>query len=107
MSQQARPSSPKSAQPKEAAPNAPATSESNEGKKEHELFEQRLASANKWRELGANPFGNGFRPQHLAGRLLEEHHDRGLDAAQKALDHASKAKDTAGVTAAKAILTPS
>jgi lysyl-tRNA synthetase, class II len=41
-----------------------------EGVKEHELFEQRLASAQKWRELGANPWGNGFRPEHLAGEIL-------------------------------------
>ena len=41
-----------------------------EGVKEHELFEQRLKSAQKWRELGANPWGNGFRPEHLAGEVL-------------------------------------
>ena len=44
-----------------------------EGVKEHELFEQRLTSAQKWRELGANPWGNGFRPEHLAKEILDGH----------------------------------
>jgi lysyl-tRNA synthetase class 2 len=50
-------------------------SPSGEGKKEHELFEQRLASAQKWRDLGASPFGNGFRPEHLAADILVKHVD--------------------------------
>ena len=57
-----------------------------EGVKEHELFEQRLASAQKWRELGANPWGNGFRPEHLAGEILSANADQTvetLDAAPK------------------------
>jgi len=41
-----------------------------EGVKEHELYEQRLKSAEKWRALGANPYGNGFKPEHLAGEIL-------------------------------------
>ncbi|MCL2626344.1 MAG: lysine--tRNA ligase [Cystobacterineae bacterium] len=37
---------------------------SEEGLKEQELFKQRLASAEKWRELGVHPWGNGFKPSH-------------------------------------------
>ncbi len=55
-----------------------------EGKKEHELFEQRLASAQKWRELGANPFGNGFRPEHLAADILVKHVDSKPEDLEKA-----------------------
>ncbi len=50
-----------------------------EGVKEHELFEQRLASAQKWRELGANPYGNGFRPEHLAGEVLAANADQTVE----------------------------
>ncbi|MBK7858264.1 MAG: lysine--tRNA ligase [Archangiaceae bacterium] len=88
---------------KKAGGAAPAQ---DEGKKEHELFEQRLASAQKWRELGANPFGNGFRPEHLAGELLAKLADPALDAAQAQLDKANKAKDQAAIAAAKAVLDP-
>jgi lysyl-tRNA synthetase class 2 len=79
---------------------------SGEGKKEHELFEQRLASAQKWRELGTNPFGNGFRPEALAGDLLAVHADPAIDAAQAALDKANKAKDQPAIAAAKGVLDP-
>ncbi|MBS1153610.1 MAG: Lysyl-tRNA synthetase [Myxococcaceae bacterium] len=50
-----------------------------EGVKELELFEQRLASAQKWRELGANPWGNGFRPEHLAGEILFANADQTVE----------------------------
>jgi lysyl-tRNA synthetase, class II len=79
---------------------------SDEGRKEHELYEQRLASAQKWKELGANPFGNGFRPRDTAGEILARWADPKLDAAQSALDKANKAKDTAAIAAAKAVLEP-
>ena len=42
-------------------------SDDTESAKEHELYEQRLEKAGRWRALGANPFGNGFRPADLAG----------------------------------------
>ena len=45
----------------------------DEGKKEHELYEQRLKSAEAWRAKGANPFANGFRPEHLAKDILARH----------------------------------
>ena len=47
---------------------------SEEGLKEQELYQQRLQSAQKWRDLGANPFGNGFRPEHTAGEISAKHH---------------------------------
>jgi lysyl-tRNA synthetase class 2 len=68
---------------------------SDEGKKEHELYEQRVASAQKWRDLGANPFGNGFRPEHTAAQILEKHRNADIDAAQAKLDAANKAFDAA------------
>src|ERR1700755_87647 len=52
---------------------------STEGTKERELYEIRLQSAQKWRELGGNPFGNGFRPSHLAAHILAAH-DKHSDA---------------------------
>jgi|CXWL01.1.fsa_nt_gi lysyl-tRNA synthetase class 2 len=44
-----------------------------EGLKEHELYAQRLASAQKWRELGANPYSSGFRPKHLTSDIHAQH----------------------------------
>ncbi|HEY8208779.1 MAG TPA: lysine--tRNA ligase, partial [Myxococcaceae bacterium] len=41
--------------------------------KEQEIYEERLAKAQRWRELGANPWGNGHRPSHLAGDILRTH----------------------------------
>jgi lysyl-tRNA synthetase class 2 len=45
----------------------------SEGKKEHEIYESRLEKARKWRELGFNPWGNGYRPEHLAGDVIKAH----------------------------------
>ena len=50
-----------------------------EGVKEHELFEQRLSSAQRWRALGANPWGNGFRPEHLASEILSANADQTVE----------------------------
>jgi lysyl-tRNA synthetase class 2 len=64
-----------------------------EGVKEHELFEQRQKSAARWKELGTNPFGNGFRPQHLAGDIAKAHEkDDGpaLEAAPKSFKVAGR-----------------
>ncbi len=55
----------------EQNPNPP--NEPRDHSKEQEIFEQRLEKAAKWRELGANPFGNGFRPEHLAGEIAAKH----------------------------------
>ncbi|HZA13539.1 MAG TPA: lysine--tRNA ligase [Myxococcaceae bacterium] len=41
--------------------------------KEQEIYEQRLEKARKWRELGANPWGNGYRPEHLAAEVHARH----------------------------------
>ncbi len=41
--------------------------------KEQEIYEERLAKAKRWRELGVNPWGNGHRPQHLAADILRAH----------------------------------
>ena len=48
-------------------------SDDTESAKEHELYEQRLEKAGRWRTLGANPFGNGFRPAYLAGDVARKH----------------------------------
>ena len=45
----------------------------DEGSKEAEIYAQRLEKAQKWRELGANPWGNGYRPQHVAHEIEEKH----------------------------------
>src|SRR3954465_6827314 len=79
---------------------------SDEGKKEHELYEQRVASAQKWRELNVNPFGNGFRPEHTAAEILAKHRDAALDAAQAAPEVANKAKDQAAINAGRGALEP-
>jgi lysyl-tRNA synthetase class 2 len=79
---------------------------SDEGKKEHELYEQRVASAQKWRELSVNPFGNGFRPEHTAAEILAKHRDAALDVAQAALEVANKAKDQAAINAGRGTLEP-
>ncbi|MCL2011540.1 MAG: lysine--tRNA ligase [Cystobacterineae bacterium] len=43
---------------------------SEEGLKEQELYHQRLCSAEKWRELGVHPWGNGFKPSHSIAQVL-------------------------------------
>jgi len=44
-----------------------------ESAKEHELYAQRLEKAERWRTLGSNPFGNGVRPEDLAGEVARKH----------------------------------
>lgn len=73
-----------------ATPNSNAASD--QSGREQELFEQRVATANKWRELGANPFGNGFRPEHLAGEILAAH----ANDTPEQLDQAAKVFSVAG-----------
>ncbi|MRI92055.1 lysine--tRNA ligase [Aggregicoccus sp. 17bor-14] len=43
------------------------------GSKEQEMYAQRLDKAEKWKAAGANPYGNGFRPLHLAADILQRH----------------------------------
>ena len=39
------------------------------GKKEQEIYERNLEKAAEWRKAGFHPWGNGYRPGHLAGEL--------------------------------------
>jgi lysyl-tRNA synthetase, class II len=55
-----------------------------EGVVEQELFQQRLTTARKWKELGSNPFGNGFKPTHLAGEVQAAHKDDTVETLEKA-----------------------
>lgn len=48
---------------------------SDEGLKEQEIFALRLEKAQKWRDLGVNPYGNGYRPEHLAEQIHRAHGD--------------------------------
>jgi lysyl-tRNA synthetase, class II len=43
------------------------------GTKEAEIYAARLEKAQRWRELGASPWGNGYRPEHLAAQLHARH----------------------------------
>jgi lysyl-tRNA synthetase class 2 len=43
------------------------------GSKAEELYAQRLEKAQKWRALGLNPYGNGYRVKHLAADILRRH----------------------------------
>ncbi len=54
-------------------------SDETESAKEHELYSQRLEKAGRWRLLGANPFGNGFRPADLAGDIARKHASDGAE----------------------------
>ncbi len=58
-----------------AEQQATQASEGNEdlGSKEQEIYAQRLEKAKKWRELGFNPYGNGYKPKHLAGEIVARH----------------------------------
>jgi lysyl-tRNA synthetase class 2 len=56
----------------------------DEGVNEQKLYQDRLAKTDTWKKLGANPFGNGFRPKHTASELIAQH---GNDTAE-ALDAA-------------------
>ena len=56
---------------------------SEEGLKEHELYTQRLASAQKWRELGANPYSSGFKPKHLTSDIHAKHSAQSAEELEK------------------------
>ena len=53
------------------------------GTKEEEIYAQRLEKAAKWRERGANPYGNGFRPEHLAKDILSRHEAQSAEDIEK------------------------
>ena len=46
---------------------------SDESDVEKKLKDERFAKGEKLKGLGLNPYGNGFRPAHLAGDLLTKH----------------------------------
>ena len=48
-------------------------SDETESAKEHELYAQRMEKAERWRALGFSPFGNGIRPDDLAGDVARRH----------------------------------
>ncbi|MHB8879357.1 MAG: OB-fold nucleic acid binding domain-containing protein, partial [Myxococcaceae bacterium] len=54
------------------------------GTKEQEIYAQRLEKAKRWRELGANPWGNGYRPEHLAGDIVLRHDKATAEELEKA-----------------------
>ena len=41
--------------------------------KEAQLIAQRREKAEGWRALGVDPYGNGFRPEHLAASIQQVH----------------------------------
>src|SRR6266851_2327772 len=57
----------------------------SEGKKEHEIYESRLEKARKWRELGFNPWGNGYRPEHLAADVIDAHREQSAEQLEAAV----------------------
>jgi len=76
---------------------------SEEGLKEQELYQQRLSSAEKWRELGAHPWGNGFKPSHSIAEVVarcegmqREGMQREGEAAQAALQQKTDSYLVAG-----------
>ena len=46
---------------------------SDEGIVEQKIYQERCLKSEEWRKLGHNPFGNGFRPTHLAGELVAKY----------------------------------
>ena len=52
--------------------------------KEEEIYAQRVEKAARWRELGANPFGNGHRPGHVAAQVHEAHGSQSAEEIEKA-----------------------
>jgi lysyl-tRNA synthetase class 2 len=63
-----------------------------QGSKEQEIYAQRLDKAQKWREAGFNPYGNGYTPRHLMGEVQAAH----KDATPEQLDEAKPVYDVAG-----------
>ncbi|MGA9525256.1 MAG: lysine--tRNA ligase [Myxococcaceae bacterium] len=54
------------------------------GTKEQEIYSQRLDKAQKWREKGANPWGNGYRPAHLAAQIHAAHGEQTPEQVEQA-----------------------
>jgi lysyl-tRNA synthetase, class II len=60
------------------------SAEADLGSKEQEIYDQRLEKARKWRDSGFNPYGNGYRPQHLAADILARHGGQSMEELEKA-----------------------
>ncbi|HYO71400.1 MAG TPA: amino acid--tRNA ligase-related protein, partial [Archangium sp.] len=58
--------------------------EADLGSKEQEIYDQRLEKARKWRDSGFNPYGNGYRPQHLAAEIVACHGSQSMEEIEKA-----------------------
>ena len=58
--------------------------EADLGSKEQEIYDQRLDKARKWKDSGFNPYGNGYRPQHLAADILARHGNQSMEELEKA-----------------------
>ncbi|MCI0569574.1 MAG: lysine--tRNA ligase [Myxococcaceae bacterium] len=52
--------------------------------KEQEIYAQRLEKAQKWRDAGFNPYGNGYTPRHLAGEIGTRHEGQSAEELEKA-----------------------
>jgi lysyl-tRNA synthetase class 2 len=57
--------------------------ESEPGTKEQEIYAQRLEKAQRWRDLGAHPWGNGYRPQHLAAQIVDKHGNQSAEELER------------------------
>jgi len=57
--------------------------EADLGKKEQEIYAQRLAKAERWRELGLNPYGNGYQPKNTARDILQHHEAHSAEDLEK------------------------
>jgi lysyl-tRNA synthetase class 2 len=60
------------------------TAEVDLGSKEQEIYAQRLEKAQKWREAGFNPYGNGYRPQHQAADIHARHGQQSTEELEQA-----------------------
>jgi lysyl-tRNA synthetase class 2 len=54
------------------------------GTKEQEIYDSRLEKAGKWKELGVHPWGNGYRPDHLAAEIHARHGSQSAEEMEKA-----------------------
>src|ERR1700736_5024516 len=64
-------------------PHRPNPQHDDLGSKEREIYASRLEKAKKWRELGAHPWGNGYRPEHLAAQIHQRHSSQSAEELEK------------------------
>ncbi len=55
--------------------------------KEAQLIALRLEKAKGWRALGVDPYGNGFRPTHLAADISAANADKSVEQLEEAAQH--------------------